>query len=207
MCYIIYAIYSILKKGGFVLKLDTSKLDVKAILGKYNEAQGIQLTLSSKMSAPKDNKPIKNFNRKKSNYDVFLEKYAHIEKTIDDFNSLELLYLFKETAKNSGHRYVLINIPKDVHHMKILCENYTPREIWNMIDFLYNSDQDYLEKDRLNPGILASRWCNTIYPDSQRYIKGEYSSKVKKQTKRALQLKKREWSSSDEIGKKKVGEW
>ncbi len=194
-------------KGGFVLKLDTSKLDVKAILGKYNEAQGIQLTLSSKMSAPKDRKSIKSSNFKKNKYDIFLEKYTHIEETIDTFTPLELLYLIRETAGERDYKYVITNVPKDLHMMKILCDRYSSREIWNMIDFLYNSDQDYLDKSKIGPNILISCWCNTIYPDSQRYIKGEYSSRINKQTKRALQLKKREWSSSEKTDKKKVGDW
>ena len=189
------------------MKLDISKLDVKAILGKYNEAQGIQLTLSSKMSAPKDNKPIKNSKTKKGRYDVFLEKYKYIEETIDTFTPLELLYLIRKTAEESGYKYVIANISKDLHIMKILCDRYSSREIWNMIDFIYNSDQDYLDKSKISPNILVSCWCNTIYPDSQRYIRGEYSSKVKKQTKRALQLKRREWSSSKKTDKKKVGDW
>ncbi len=189
------------------MKLDTSKLDVKAILGKYNEAQGIQFTLNSKMLTPKDNKPIKKNSLKRNKYEMFLEKYAHIEETIDTFTPLELLYLIRETAGERGYKYVIANVPKDLHMMKILCDRYSSREIWNMIDFLYNSDQDYLDKSKISPGILVSNWCNTIYPDSQRYIKGEYSSKGNTQIKRIQQLKKREWSSSEKTDKKKVGDW
>ena len=73
--------------------------------------------------------------------------------------------------------------------MKVLRENYSNREICGMIEFLYLSDQDYLEKDRLSPNLLASQWVNTIYADMQLWVEDKYVPKSKKTKKKS----KGEW--------------
>ena len=76
--------------------------------------------------------------------------------------------------------------------MKRLRTNYSNREICGMIEFLYESDQDYLEKDRLSPNLLASQWVNTIYADMQLWVKDKYIPRSV-QTKKKKSVKQREW--------------
>ena len=171
----------------------------------YNAVIGLSLS-SEDLQPPKSGKPKKQA-KQNSSYSVFKEKYSKLSKYIDDFSTKELLYLFRQVAEDSGHKYVIANYKKDMAIFKKLKNNYTNREIWGMIDFLYNSEQDYLNKFRLSPNILVSSWCNTIYADSQLYIKGEFSAKPIKSNKRKKQLKKREWSGFSTDINSNIGEW
>lgn len=179
-------------------------LSVGDLRKSYNIALKLDLSRDSNLKAPKSSKPTRK--RKKNSVDAFKEKYANLSNTIDTFGTKEILYLFRQIAEDSGYKYVIANFKKDMGIMKRLRENYTNKEIWDMIDFLYNSEQDYLEKSKLSPNILVSGWCNTIYADSQLYIKGEYTNGFKKKSKRTSQLKNREWSNNKQTTSK-VGEW
>lgn len=147
---------------------------------------------------------------RKSSNNSFAEKYSNLSKCIDGFGTKDLLYLFRQIAEDSGYKYVIANFKKDMAIMKRVRENYTNREIWLMIDFLYNSNQTYLDKSRLSPNVLVSQWCNTIYADSLNYdsVNGTYAPQqsTKKVSKRKSQLQKREWSKTNK-DTSKVGEW
>lgn len=136
-----------------------------------------------------------------SAYDDFMVKYRDLEKYIDTFKTRDFVYFFRQTAEDSGYKYVVSNIKKDMAIFKRLSDNYSPAEICCMIEFLYQSDQDYLEKDRLSPNLLASQWVNTIYADMKLWVEDEYVPKSKKKHKN------REWTSSVEETESKIGEW
>lgn len=147
---------------------------------------------------PRDTK--KKTSGKKSMYDVFLEKYEDLEKYIDTFKTRDLVYYFRKVSDEAGHPYIVSNIKKDMAIFKRLQENFTPVEICGMIEFLYNSEQDYLDKSRLSPNVLASQWITTIHADYELWLNDRYipkSSKTKKQ--------KKEWTSTKT--ETKIGEW
>ena len=76
--------------------------------------------------------------------------------------------------------------------MKRLRANYDNREICGMIEFLYESDQDYLDKSRLSINILASSWINTIYADMKLWVDDKYIPRSV-QTKKKKSATQREW--------------
>ena len=78
--------------------------------------------------------------------------------------------------------------------MKRLRANYSNREICGMIEFLYESEQDYLEKDRLSPNLLASSWVNTIFADMQLWVEDKYIPRSVQNKKK--KTPKGEWKSS-----------
>lgn len=125
-------------------------------------------------------------------YEIFIRKYNALEETIDDWGSRDLVYYFREIAQEQGYKYVISNIKKDMAIMKRLRSNYSNREICGMIEFLYESDQDYLEKDRLSPNILASSWVNTVYADMKLWVDNKYIPRSV-QTKKKKNIKQREW--------------
>lgn len=129
-------------------------------------------------------------------YDSFLKKYNNLEENIDSLNNRDLVYYFRKIAEDSGYRYTISNIQKDMHIFKVLRQSYDSREICGMIEFLYLSDQDYLDRERLSPNILASRWINTIYADFKLWVEDEYIPKSKK-AKKLSNSSKGEWSSDD----------
>ena len=129
-------------------------------------------------------------------YEAFLHKYSDIENTVDTLGTRDLVYYFREIAEENGYKYTISNIKKDMAIMRRLRENYTNTEICGMIEFLYESEQDYLDKNRLSPNLLASQWVNTIYADMQLWAEDKYVSK-KKETTSKRQRSQREWSSDD----------
>ena len=135
-------------------------------------------------------------NASSSPYETFLRKYHNLEDTIDKFGTRDLVYYFREIAKEKGYKYTISNIKKDMAIMKRLKSNYNNREICGMIEFLYESDQDYLDKDRLSPNLLASQWVNTIYADMQLWVDDKYIPRSV-QARKKNNIKQREWDKDE----------
>ncbi len=121
-------------------------------------------------------------------YEVFLKKYNDLENCIERLSNRDLVYYFREIAQEQGYKYVISNMQKDMAIMKRLKTNYEIAEICGMIEFLYESEQDYLKKDRLSPNVLASGWVNTIYADMKLWVDDKYipQSKSKSQSNKKL---------------------
>ena len=139
-------------------------------------------------------------------YSIFLDKYNHLSETIDDFKTQDLMYFFREKAQESGVKYVIANTKRDMAIFKKLQDNYTPREICLMIEFIFFSNQNYLDKSITQPTVLSSSWCNTIYRDSILWASDEYEPESKTVTKKE-RMKKREWQREVTDEKASIGEW
>ena len=147
---------------------------------------------SEKPSLPIPTPPNRNKRGCSTPYECFLNKYNNLEETVDKLGTRDLVYYFREISEECGYKYVISNIKKDMAIMKRLRSNYSNREICGMIEFLYESDQDYLEKDRLSPNLLASQWVNTIYADMKLWVDDKYIPRSVK-TKRKNNTKTKEW--------------
>ena len=163
--------------------------NTKSLLTEFRMSRG-----QSEEAPPKPTEPRKKKRQTSgsSPYEIFYRKYQSLEDTIDNFGTRDLVYYFREIANEQGYKYTISNIKKDMAIMKRLRTNYSNREICGMIEFLYESDQDYLEKDRLSPNLLASQWINTIYADMQLWVKDKYVPRSV-QTKKKKSVKQREW--------------
>lgn len=148
---------------------------------------------------PKKNRTYGNY-KKKTEFEIFQKKYDNLDKYIDSFRPKDLVYYFKTIAEESGYRY-FPSLGKDCHIFKVLLEDFSAKEICGMIEFLYTSEQDYLNKDRLSPNVLASRWINTVYADFKLWLEDEYVPKSKKVHQQ------REWTSPVDTNSTKIGEW
>lgn len=140
-------------------------------------------------------------------YQAFLDKYDDLERFIDGFTAQDLMYYFREKAKEAGYKYHISNMKRDMGIYKKLLESYSPREVALMIEFIFFSDQDYLDTSHTQPTVLASAFVNTIYADSvlwaeDKYVPGKHDKKKK------LTIKKREWSNTKpKEERSKIGEW
>ena len=163
--------------------------NTKSLLTEFRMSRG-----QSEEAPPKPTEPRKKKRQTSgsSPYEIFYRKYQSLEDTIDSFGTRDLVYYFREIANEQGYKYTISNIKKDMAIMKRLRTNYSNREICGMIEFLYESDQDYLEKDRLSPNLLASQWVNTIYAYMQLWVKDKYIPRSV-QTKKKKNVKQREW--------------
>ena len=144
--------------------------------------------------------------KKSDPYSTFLDKYNHLSDTIDDFKTQDLMYFFREKARESGVKYVIANTKRDMAIFKKLQENYSPREICLMVEFIFCSNQNYLDISITQPTVLSSSWCNTIYRDSLLWAEDKYEPVVKTSTKKE-HIKKREWQRKVTEEKIVIGEW
>ena len=168
------------------------------LLAEYREQTG-QATSS-------EGPPERKRERKKetcTRHDKFHKKL--IDKDYESFNSVDLVFYFQKVASDAGYRYSIPDVIIEARCMKNLFNDYSRTEICRMIDFVFNSDQTYLDRQRFSPRVLVSRWRNTIFPDSQDWLEGKYSAKPK--TKRQLQLDKREWRPTGKPRSAAIGEW
>lgn len=163
--------------------------NTKSILTEFRMSRGQSEEVPKQITTP----PKKNrSNQTSSPYEVFLYKYNNLEDYIDKLGTRDLVYYFREIAEEKGYKYTISNIKKDMAIMKRLRANYDNREICGMIEFLYESDQDYLDKSRLSLNILASNWINTIYADMKLWVDDKYTPKSL-QNKKAKNVKTKEW--------------
>ena len=136
-------------------------------------------------------------------YASFLDKYKDIENTVDTFNTNDLMYFFREKAREAGVKYVISNMKRDLGIFKKLQSDYEPREICLMIEFIFCSEQNYLDKSITQPTVLVSTWCNTIYHDSILWANDEYVPNSRSEKYKPA----REWKGDTSVDKAKVGDW
>lgn len=135
-----------------------------------------------------------------SSYTSFLKKYADLEQAFVRFTTKDLVYFFKEKAKEAGVKYVIANMKRDMGIFKRLQENYEIAEILLMVEFIFSGDQTYLDISRTQPTVLASSYVNKIYQDSLDWSNDCYTERKVKKT-----IANREWKKSKD--KKGIGDW
>lgn len=146
---------------------------------------------------------------KKDTYNPYTSYKAKLEQgKLDKFSTRDISYFFRDVANENGVKYVISNIAKDSKCYKLCIERgYTTSEILTMIEFLFTSGQPYLRVETLQPTILISSWCNTIYADSQLWLKDEYDPN-KKYNKNKKKSPNREWVGEvPEEDKATIGDW
>lgn len=137
---------------------------------------------------------------KSSNWQTFLMKYQREE--YEKFNTRDLVFYFREVADRNGIKIFISNWGVSMSAFKKAKETFSPEELCLMIEFLFESEQDYLDKNSLSPNIFRSAWCQTIYADSLSWANDEYVPKKKRTNKTVAP---REYDKSgDEITETKV---
>lgn len=133
-------------------------------------------------------------------YDVYLNKVNN--EQWDKFNTRDLMYFFRDTANNNGIKYVIANFRVDMSAFKMcISKGHEPAEIVAMIEFLFTSEQDYLDPKSLTPNIFRSGWVNKIYQDTKLWANDEYTTEKKKK------FVKREWTGDTEEDNSSMDEW
>jgi len=136
-------------------------------------------------------------------YASFLEKYSNLEVHIDEFTTSDLMYFFREKAREFGFKYVISNMKRDMGIFKKLQENYSIVEICLMVEFIFASNQNYLDKSITQPTVLASKYCNTLYHDAMLWVDDKYVPDSRFDYKKV----EREWAGDTTKTVAKVGEW
>lgn len=179
------------------------KQDTQDLVSAFRSARS-QCQIAVEEPKQKFNRGYDNDKIKKASSDKYLEfkdKYERLSETVDSFNTRDLMYYFREKANENGFKYVISNMQRDMGIFKKLQQSYSPREICLMIEFIYTSNQNYLEKDRTQPTVLASSWCNTLYRDSLLWADDNYVPRAKKT------VVSREWKEDSAENKAEIGGW
>lgn len=144
---------------------------------------------NSKVQKILDSKKTKKPSKKaKSQVEQYEEKLE--EERFSEFNCGDLVRYFRDCAESVGIRYVC-NWGKDCKLVKNLLEgedfSFTSEEVALMSNFLFLSNQTYLDKKMLSVGIFTTGWLNKIYQDSQDWVKGKYKEEKQKKDKKKRQ--------------------
>jgi hypothetical protein len=102
----------------------------------------------------------------------FLARYRDLAGSADGFDATDLAFFFREKAGESGVRYVIANMRRDVGVFRGCLKKYRAREICLMIEFLFCPEQGYIDAARAQPTVLASAWCNRLYADALLWADG-----------------------------------
>ena len=131
-----------------------------------------------------------------NHYAKYVEKLN--EERIEELTSRDILFFFKDTLKDKGIQFYS-NMQQDIKYMaciKQAKQTYDNYALLGIIQFIFNSEQDYLDIRKVSPTILNSTWMNTLYADACDFAEGNYVPKSQKVTesKNVKQFKKqREW--------------
>lgn len=189
-------------------KVPVSQIDVEEEFNKLNSYESEKSMQNEELlnSIPTTHKRI-NKGYHNASYLSYVSKLD--DGNINKFSNKDLALFYKDVAKDCGYNYIECNIRKTMHQFKLLkSRGYTNKDIVTMISFLYYSDQNYLDKDRLHPGILLTGWCRKIEADSKLWLDNKYSP-----TTSNKKLANREWvddtpnvdtNTDTEV---KIGEW
>lgn len=150
----------------------------------------------------KPRKP-KSGDKEESTYDQFLKKYRNIDKCLEDFTPLDLVYYFRETARDIGNNYIISNFSRDISLMKKTLKHLSVEQVCLVIEFLFQSEQNYLDKKRVAPTILVSNWINTLTQDSQLWLEDNYEPSTKPKSNKV----EREWQDTEQSSKCAIGKW
>lgn len=146
--------------------------------------------------------PVKHKNVTSNKYSSFLNRYYDLDNHITTFTTTDLVYFFREKAKETGVKYVISNMKRDCGIFKRLLADYKPEEICLMIEFLFCSPQNYLDVNTIQPTILVSAWCNTIYHDAMLWLDDKYVPRSNTGSNRPV----REWGEATG-DKTNIGSW
>ena len=178
-----------------------NKQKVDDLVNAFRKSRG-QLLVNSNASVKGVPEKRQKRNITSDKYSKFLDKYHDLENSYTEFTTQDLVYFFREKARESGTKYVIANMKRDMGIFKRLKENFEVSEILLIIEFLFSEDIDYLDNSRVQPTILASNWVNTLYKDSLDWANDCYVPKKSIRTRN----ENREWKKTN-TNSSKIGEW
>ena len=152
----------------------------------------------------RSNKKVSTGGRKASNADALQELFNKrvSEGKFDEFTPPDLVFYWEKVAKDCNINWQNASMSVNAGAMRNLLKHYSPRDIVNMIDFLFKSSQTYIDMYISNPTVLVSNYfMNRIYADSVNWKKGEFKNETEKK------FANREYSRKSSKVETKIGSW
>ena len=100
------------------------------------------------------------------------------EHGIQDYNERDWVKYF--SIKRSEAGVIYLSRMHDVAIMKKLMKTVNAADIKLMIDFIFDSNQNIVEKKTASISLLSSSWYDTMYSNAKMWNAGTYKPKVVK---------------------------
>lgn len=114
----------------------------------------------------------------------------------NEFDYKDWFQYFVHKAQSQGVRYITRNYAKEYAIIKSILNEMSWVDLKNMIDFVFDSPQDIVDKRTVGLWVLSKGWINSIFQNTQLWINGKYKPK-------SAPLHNREWVA--EASSKKSG--
>jgi len=108
----------------------------------------------------------------KMRFDAKLENEA-----FNEFDHKDWFQYFLMKCNEQGIKYLVRNYAKDYAVIKSIMNELSPSMIKNMMDFLFDSDQDMIDKRTIGIWALSKGWINSVYQNTLLWIDGDYTPK------------------------------
>lgn len=183
------------------MKPDRSKLsglfELNIDLPESSQAFSNKPSLKSpKTRIPPKSKPFSEGNNK------FQTKLS--EGLFNSFDKKDWVHYFIYKASTQGIVYKVGHHAREQAIMQSLAKDFTATDVKDMIDFIFDSTQDVVDKRTVGIWVLSKGWINTIYQNALLWKSGTYvSKKDSKGNKWAKPVRNREWVSEDKPPEKK----
>lgn len=141
--------------------------------------------------------------------DILVIKLDNYEEEIPNFTTDDIIHYFAYLYEETNKRPYYISWARDRTHVVRLREAFDNLSICLMIEFLFNSDQTYLNKRDVAIGVLSSGWSNTVLADSELWVNDEYDdSKRFNRNKKKTVKRENDWVTNESSSPTtKIGEW
>lgn len=129
-------------------------------------------------------------NKNASNKARFERKLA--DENFEEFDHRDWYQYFVHKASEHGIRYLTKNYMKDYAIIKSILNEMNWSEMKLMIDFVFDSNQDIVEKRTVGVWIMSKGWINTTYNNALLWKEGKYRPKT-------APKRNREWTGEPEL--------
>lgn len=99
------------------------------------------------------------------------------DELFNEFDEKDWFQYFVLKAEEQGVKYLVRNYAKDYTIIKSILSELTWDELRTMIDFVWESNQDIVEKRTMGIWVLSKGWINSIYQNSILWKEGKYKPK------------------------------
>lgn len=119
------------------------------------------------------------------------------DELFHDFDYKDWFQYFVHKAQSHNVRYITRNYAKEYAILKSIMDEMSFVEIKDMIDFVFDSNQDMVEKRTVGIWILSKGWINSVYQNSVLWKEGKYKPKTAPKRNREWQPEVAEASRKD----------
>lgn len=100
------------------------------------------------------------------------------EEAFHEFDYKDWYQYFVWRASENGVKYLTRNYAKEYAIIKSILNELSWTDVKNMMDFIFESDQDIADKRTAGLWLLSKGWINTIYQNTQLWMDGDYKPKT-----------------------------